>query len=49
MKSRYLLDSNTCIALFKKHPTVTRQIQETGMEHLWLCAPVKAELLVRCV
>ncbi len=40
----YLLDTNTCIAFFKKHPKVTAKISEIGLENIKLCAPVKAEL-----
>lgn len=40
----YLLDTNTCIAFFKNHPSVTAKIEEIGNNSLLLCAPVKAEL-----
>ncbi len=40
----YLLDTNTCIAIFKKHPLITAKIEEIGSGSLLLCAPVKAEL-----
>jgi tRNA(fMet)-specific endonuclease VapC len=40
----YLLDTNTCIAFFKNHPSVTEKIEEVGLNMLLLCAPVKAEL-----
>jgi len=42
--SRYLLDTNTCIALMKENAGVVARIREVGMESLVLCAPVKAEL-----
>jgi len=42
--SRYLLDTNVCIAMTKKNAGVWRRIREVGMESLYLCAPVKAEL-----
>jgi tRNA(fMet)-specific endonuclease VapC len=43
--SRYLLDTNACIALMMKaNPGVVARIREVGMESLVLCAPVKAEL-----
>ena len=42
--TRYLLDTNTCIAFFKQHVTVVAQIQRKGFERLLLCTPVKAEL-----
>jgi len=42
--SRYLLDTNACIALMKENAWVVARIREVGMESLLLCAPVKAEL-----
>jgi tRNA(fMet)-specific endonuclease VapC len=41
---RYLLDTNTCIAFFKKHSLITAKIEEIGSSTLLLCTPVKAEL-----
>jgi tRNA(fMet)-specific endonuclease VapC len=40
----YLLDTNTCIGFFKKHPLITAKIEQVGISHLLLCTPVKAEL-----
>ena len=42
--SRYLLDTNACIALMKENAGVVARIREVSMESLVLCAPVKAEL-----
>ncbi|WP_417909838.1 type II toxin-antitoxin system VapC family toxin [Candidatus Electronema sp. PJ] len=44
MDVSYLLDTNTCIAFFKNHPSVAAKIEEVGLNRLLLCAPVKAEL-----
>ena len=40
----YLLDTNVCIGLLKRHSTILSHIQTVGWEQLSLCAPVKAEL-----
>ena len=42
--NRYLLDTNACIAMTKRNAGVWGRIREVGMESLYLCAPVKAEL-----
>ena len=42
--SRYLLDTNACIAWLKKDVPVTQRVVLAGEGHVWLCAPVKAEL-----
>ena len=42
--TRYLLDTNACIALMKGNAGVKARLREVGMEAVWLCAPVKAEL-----
>ncbi|NJM13681.1 MAG: type II toxin-antitoxin system VapC family toxin [Synechococcaceae cyanobacterium SM1_2_3] len=43
--SRYLLDTNICIAwLSHHHPAVVERIVQAGEGNIWLCAPVKAEL-----
>ena len=44
--SRYLLDSNICIAWLKNNQTVVQHIIEAGENHIYLCVPVKAELNV---
>jgi tRNA(fMet)-specific endonuclease VapC len=40
----YLLDTNTVIALMKRHPDVIERVQQAGVRDLTLCAPVEAEL-----
>ncbi|MBF0098023.1 MAG: type II toxin-antitoxin system VapC family toxin [Magnetococcales bacterium] len=40
----YLLDTNVCIGLLKRHSAILARIQAVGWERLILCAPVKAEL-----
>jgi tRNA(fMet)-specific endonuclease VapC len=42
--TRYLLDTNACIALMKGNAGILARLREVGMEALWLCTPVKAEL-----
>lgn len=42
--SRYLLDTNACIAWLRNNEPITRRIVLAGKGHIWLCAPVKAEL-----
>ena len=42
--SRYLLDTKACIAWLKKDVLVTQRVVLAGEDHVWLCAPVKAEL-----
>jgi tRNA(fMet)-specific endonuclease VapC len=42
--SRYLLDSNICIAWLKNHHTIVQRIIAAGENQICLCAPVKAEL-----
>ncbi len=42
--SRYLLDTNICIAWLKNNQAVVQRIIEAGENHIYLCAPVKAEL-----
>ena len=42
--NRYLLDTNACIAMTKRNAGVWERIREVGMQSLYLCAPVKAEL-----
>ncbi len=42
--SRYLLDTNACIALLRNDEPITQRVVFAGEGHLWLCAPVKAEL-----
>lgn len=42
--SRYLLDSNACIACPKNNAGLVGRIRDVGVETLCLCAPVKAEL-----
>ncbi|MBF0145031.1 MAG: type II toxin-antitoxin system VapC family toxin [Magnetococcales bacterium] len=40
----YLLDTNTCIAIMKRHPSVLTRVEECKTEPPMLCSPVKAEL-----
>lgn len=42
--TRYLLDTNACIAWLKGEPRVTRKILAQGAGRLWICAPVRSEL-----
>jgi tRNA(fMet)-specific endonuclease VapC len=42
--SQYLLDTNACIAWLKNQESVVQRIVQAGEGHIWLCAPVKAEL-----
>ena len=42
--SRYLLDTNACIAWLRNDDPITQRIVLAGKGHIWLCAPVKAEL-----
>ena len=42
--SRYLLDTNACIAWLRNDEPITQRIVLAGKGHIWLCAPVKAEL-----
>jgi tRNA(fMet)-specific endonuclease VapC len=42
--SRYLLDTNACIALLRNDEPITQRVILAGEGHIWLCAPVKAEL-----
>lgn len=42
--TRYLLDSNICIAWLKNHKTIVQHIIAVGDDQVCLCAPVKAEL-----
>ncbi|MFZ1640636.1 MAG: type II toxin-antitoxin system VapC family toxin [Candidatus Contendobacter sp.] len=42
--SRYLLDTNACIALLRNDEPITQHVVLAGEGHIWLCAPVKAEL-----
>ena len=41
---RYLLDTNTCIAIMKRHPSVVARVDTCKAEPPMLCSPVKAEL-----
>jgi tRNA(fMet)-specific endonuclease VapC len=41
---KYLLDTNTCIAFLKGNPLVIEKIRTVGIENLFLCSIVKAEL-----
>jgi len=41
---RYLLDTNTCIALMKQNAGIVAHVRVVGMEALAICAPVRAEL-----
>lgn len=40
----YLLDTNAVIALMKQEPGVVERVRQTGLNALYLCAPVEAEL-----
>ena len=42
--TKYLLDTNICIAFLKNNETVIKKIRTVGLENLFLCSPVKAEL-----
>ncbi|CDH44248.1 MAG: type II toxin-antitoxin system VapC family toxin [Candidatus Competibacteraceae bacterium] len=42
--SRYLLDTNACIAWLRNDEPITQHVVLAGKGHIWLCAPVKAEL-----
>lgn len=42
--SRYLLDTNVCIAWLQNRESVVQRVVQAGEGHIWLCAPVKAEL-----
>ena len=42
--SRYLLDTNACIAYLKSRESVVARVRQVGMDALCLCAPVRAEL-----
>lgn len=42
--SDYLLDTNACIAILKGNSTMLAHIRRVGVQRLYLCAPVKAEL-----
>lgn len=42
--SRYFLDTNACIALLRNDEPITQHVVLAGEGHIWLCAPVKAEL-----
>jgi len=42
--SRFLLDTNACIAWLKAHPEVQRRLLQAGEQRVCICAPVKAEL-----
>lgn len=42
--SRYLLDSNICIAWLKNDKAIVQRIIAAGENQICLCAPVKAEL-----
>lgn len=42
--NRYLFDTNACIAFMKGNAGILTHIRKVGMEALWICAPVKAEL-----
>lgn len=41
---RYLLDTNACIAIMKNNIKVLNRIRKVGIETVYLCTPVKAEL-----
>jgi len=41
---KYLIDTNTCIAFLKNNHAVVEKIRVIGIENLWLCSIVKAEL-----
>ena len=42
--SRYLLDTNACIAWMKNDKPVVQRVVLAGEGNVFLCAPVKAEL-----
>lgn len=42
--NRYLLDTNACIAIMKNNIRVLNRIRKVGIETIYLCTPVKAEL-----
>ena len=42
--SRYLLDTNVCIAWLKNNESVVQRVINAGEGNVWLCTPVKAEL-----
>jgi len=42
---KHLLDTNTCIAYLKDHPVVVPRLLHKRPNALYICAPVKAELL----
>ena len=42
--NHYLLDTNACIAMMMGNAGVLDRLREVGIEALWLCAPVRAEL-----
>ena len=44
MLSKYLLDTNVCIGIMNGRPWAVDQVQKFGVEQLYLCTPVKAEL-----
>lgn len=42
--SRYLLDTNACIAWLQNNSPVVERVIKAGEGNVWLCTPVKAEL-----
>ncbi|MCB1673453.1 MAG: type II toxin-antitoxin system VapC family toxin [Pseudomonadales bacterium] len=42
--SSYLLDTNACIAILKGNPVILNHVRRVGLQQLYLCTPVKAEL-----
>ncbi len=42
--SRYLLDTNACIAWLRNDKSVVRRVVLAGEGNIFICAPVKAEL-----
>ena len=40
----FLLDTNAWIAFLKNQQNMVRGVQQAGLESLWMCAPVWAEL-----
>lgn len=42
--SRFLLDTNAWIAYLKSHSSVVDKVRQEGVQSLFLCAPVRAEL-----
>lgn len=42
--SRYLLDTNACIAWLQNNESVVQRVMKAGEGNVWLCTPVKAEL-----